>query len=259
MRYSKQLNSGYSIISSVLLVGFLIVVTSSVLSLVLVELKDGKGRQNYLKAFHGAEWALELALYQIKEKGYGYDNDKIFTDEDLLSEANKTVILSYDIHSATSELSWSLRSWESEIIPLFWIQDSDLKESIQTIKFKWEGVVWNIIGEKSWESGKGDFSELSIKKTKEILSGDDGNIVFGIDKTWNIADFLSANKGSYLMIVNPNEDTKEYSISSKELFSMPVAQILSSARVWNYRQNLSTDIDNTEFLWILKYSVFSWK
>ena len=45
--------------------------------------------------------------------------------------------------------------------------------------------------------------------------------------------------------------------SSTEFFSKPVWNITSSVTVWKYRQNISTSIDNTEFLNMLKYSIFS--
>jgi hypothetical protein len=50
------------------MVGFLLVLTTSTLNLVLQEMQDGKGRQDYMKAYAGAEGALELALFQIKDK-----------------------------------------------------------------------------------------------------------------------------------------------------------------------------------------------
>jgi hypothetical protein len=46
---------GYSIIAAVLMIGFLLILTTSTLNLVLQEMQDGKGRQDYMKAYAGAE------------------------------------------------------------------------------------------------------------------------------------------------------------------------------------------------------------
>jgi hypothetical protein len=42
-----------------------------------------------------------------------------------------------------------------------------------------------------------------------------------------------------------------------EFFSKPVSTIESSVTVWDFKQNISTKIDNTKFLQMLKYSVYS--
>lgn len=83
MRYisSRNLN-GYSIILSLVMIGFLLVLTTGTLNLVLQEMQDGKGKQDYLKASAAAEGAMELALSHIKNTGYGYYN--ILTGATLL-------------------------------------------------------------------------------------------------------------------------------------------------------------------------------
>ena len=58
---------GYSVIAAILMIGFLLVLTTSTLNLVLQEMQDGKGRQDYMKAYAGAEGAMELALLKIKD------------------------------------------------------------------------------------------------------------------------------------------------------------------------------------------------
>jgi len=53
---SYQNTSWYSIILSVLMIGFLMIVTTGVFNLVLRELKDNKWEQNYLEASQAAIW-----------------------------------------------------------------------------------------------------------------------------------------------------------------------------------------------------------
>ncbi|MDA9129457.1 hypothetical protein N9J72_03205, partial [Candidatus Gracilibacteria bacterium] len=74
--YTKTGNEGYSIITAIMMIGFLLVLTVSTFNLVLQELNDGKGRENYMKAYAGAEGAMELALLQIKQNGYGFFEEK---------------------------------------------------------------------------------------------------------------------------------------------------------------------------------------
>jgi hypothetical protein len=57
----------YSVIIAMLLIGFLLVLTVTVLNLVLKELNDNKAMGNSLKAFAAAETGKELALLKIKD------------------------------------------------------------------------------------------------------------------------------------------------------------------------------------------------
>ncbi|MCD5380930.1 hypothetical protein LR004_03290, partial [Candidatus Gracilibacteria bacterium] len=52
---------------------------------------------------------------------------------------------------------------------------------------------------------------------------------------------------------------KDYILSAGlgELFSKPVGNITSTVTVGKYKQNISTSINNTEFLNMLKYSLYS--
>ena len=123
-------NSGYSIVISLLMVGFLIVVTSWVFNLVLGELNDNRGRENYLKAFAAAEWSLEIALLQIKEKGYGYygtgatsSGNIILVQDPANIKPARDPIISYDLDSKTNTYSDTLNSLWYAIVPLFIITD----------------------------------------------------------------------------------------------------------------------------------------
>ncbi len=256
--YQHHTNTaGYSIIIAILMIGFLLVLTTSTLNLVLQEMRDGKGRQNYLKAFYGAEWALEYGLLQIKDKGFAYDDVGIDDISDLLWDEKQDPYLSYVFESAVSSYSGTLSPWDTEIIPLFWIDPSFHTHSVNNIRLDQNSgnVVWNIIGQNSGQSWTWGFTSSSSFFLKEVTSGPTTQF----QKTlWTIQDFLTANTGSYLMVYNPYDTDAHFTLrSSGENFTQPVADIISSAKVWKYQQNLKTSVDNTEFLGILKYSIFS--
>jgi len=84
-----------------------------VFELVLLEMNDNRGREDYLKASASAEGALELALLSIKQKGYGYfheiensvNNEAIILSKDPTDTAlfaPKDTLLSYTMDGKTS-------------------------------------------------------------------------------------------------------------------------------------------------------------
>jgi hypothetical protein len=76
--------------------------------------------------------------------------------------------------------------------------------------------------------------------------------------TESINTFLWRNQINYLMIYNKwNELNYKLEVPNWELFSKPVWSITSSVQVWKFKQNITTNIDNTEFLKMLKYSLYS--
>jgi hypothetical protein len=72
-----------------------------------------------------------------------------------------------------------------------------------------------------------------------------------------IETFLNTNTWSYLMLFNRNTSEKSYKLEAESNFSKPVWTIISSVQVWRFKQNITTNIDNTEFLNMLKYSLYS--
>ena len=253
-KYTPSTSEWYSIIAAILMIGFLLILTVSTLNLVLQELQDGRWRENYMKAYAGAEWAMELALLKIKQNGYGFYEEK--RDIEYFWLARKSGVMSYDIESEASSYLWTLDPYATDIIPLFTlIDDSGDKISIQTIDFDDTnslGLIWNVIGDSGGLSGVGDFNESTSLGLRTLSAGNS----FLFQNT--PVSGLFSNQGAYLTVFNPTDTTGEYTVSSQELFTRPKAIIKSTAQVWKYSQNIDTTVDNSEFLWILKYSIYSW-
>jgi len=271
MKYYNN-NSGYSIVISLIMVWFLIVVTSWVFNLVLWELNDNRGRENYLKAFAGAEWALELALLQVKDKWYGYYGSSALVVKDEASSPsnlllkdpsnfkwNRDVLISYDLWSKTKSYSWSLDPLWYAIVPLFILDDSWLPTSATSIKITstWvslDRLVWNLLSEDAGISGTREFDENTPGELRVLNSWD---FITSWTTIWGFL-WSRADKLNYMILFNsdPNS-TMSYNFSALQDFTKPETTITSSAQVWKYKQNLETSLDNTEFLNILRYSIYS--
>lgn len=243
--------AGYSIITAILTIGFLLVLTTSTFQLILQEMYDLRGRQDYLKAYAAAEGGLELALLQIKQFWYGIDDDS-FQDKTVLSWSTQDATISYEFMSQVSAYSGTLLPNKTEIIPLFWIDSSSTFSTLNTIRFQWNDIAWNIISEDSWISWKGDFTQ-DTSLSQKILDTSDSS--FTLDPS-QVKDILPQNP--YLFLYNPTGVPLSYEIQSSEGFTRPQALIFSQWKSWNFSQNLRTKVDNTEFLGMLQYSVYSW-
>lgn len=253
-RYNTTSREGYSIISAVLLVGFLLILTTSTLNLVLQELQDGRGLQWYISAYAGAEWALELALLDMKNKGYGYDDDT-FQNKQTLWSGPKYPEISYEFNSKVESYSWSVRPLGIDIIPLFSI-DTIWRNAIDNIEFENPDgkLVWNLVTQSGWTSGIWSFDMLTRVWEKTLNSWSD----FVLNSSQRIQDILSWE--DYLIVQNlDGSASSTYTLKGDGWwFTLPRAEVISSAQVWKYQQNLKTVVDNTEFLWVLRYSVYSW-
>lgn len=206
-----------------------------------------------MKAYAGAEWALELALFKMKQNGYWYDDDS-FQDNEILGVWNKIPKLSYEFESMKTSYSGNIKPYQSDIIPLFWIDDAATMRFMSDIVFDSDPtVIWNIITESGGASWIWDFNQSSSIWEKTYNEGT-GELEYSTSN--NIWSILSGE--NYLILYNPNASDIDYTLVSNDGFTLPRATISSSARVWKYTQNLETIVDNTKFLWILKYSIYSW-
>jgi len=223
---------------------------------------------DYIKSYAWAESAQELALLQIKKHWYAYydkiennvnNRSVILSNNNLdswLYNPNTDVLISYDIWSKVKDYEWTLDPLEYDIIPLFYIDDNWEHKILRldlSISFWTESnLAWNIIWKENWLS----WVWIDTLWIKKILTSD----WFKYEKQ-EINSFLSNSDTNYLVLLNSwNTWIIKYKLTSLndwELFSRPKTSIISSAQIWNYKQNLSTDLDNTEFLNILKYSIYS--
>lgn len=96
--------------------------------------------------------------------------------------------------------------------------------------------------------------------SSKIVTSDGG---FGFSDSESIESFLASDTRStnYLILFNPDASTdidyRLYTDSDSEFFTKPRTEIISSAQVGKYKQNFRTVVDNTEYLNVLKYSIFS--
>lgn len=245
----KNNNSGFSILIAIFLIGFLLVLVVWMLNIMLREIKDNRWAGNYLKSYAGAEWAMELWLLKIKEKWYWIDENLAESNSWILSFnptlKNNDPRISYKMDIWVKSYSGSLDSWKTVIIPLF-SNNNSIKEPRFTDNSNWE-IIWNIIWKWEWMSWSWNFSYSD-------------NIYYK-KKTWwyenlTIKEFLSTNSWSYLMLFSKSNNSN-FELKAESNFSKPVWTIISSVQVWKFRQNIITNIDNTEFLGMLKYSLFS--
>lgn len=266
----KKNNKWYSVFIALLLVWFLLVLTSWVYRLVLNELNDNRGRGDYIKAYYAAESWIEWALLNIKDFGYAYfdeikdgSNDRsIVLSENPLDKSylnkNRDALISYLIDTKTSSYSGTLLSWEHVIIPLYYIDNKgrqyDSKNIQLSVSSSSDSIVWNIVGENFWISNIGEFNNMTNGNYKYI---ENDSLKFSEKK---VGEFLSASLNNYLILFNshPSESLNYTLLSTWDnFFTKPVGEIYASWRIGSYKQNIRVSLDNTAYLNILKYSIFS--
>jgi len=238
--------------------------------MLLREMNDNHNRADYLKAYYGAESWIEWALLDIKDNTYGYiDTIELNKDDNrsrILAKfpfdkwafnGKRDVLVSYDIDTRTQNYSGSLNPWEHLMLPLYykdkawWYDTKDISLSINS--YNQGDIIWNIVGENfglSWSGGFGIDTEAYYKTYSWTL----------VFSTINIEDFLNISKKNYLILLNTNPDEQiQYTIKSNldNFFTKPLGNIYASAMVGETRQNIRLSLDNTAFLSILKYSIFS--
>jgi hypothetical protein len=255
--------SWYSVIISLLLVSFIIVLTWWVFRLVMNEMKDNKIMWDYFKAYAWAETAQELALLWIKQVWYWYDEEvkpnkeakSVILAEDVSFNPNRDVLVSYYNNGKVNSYSWVLLPLSYDIIPLFYI-DNEWEKKVNEISMsisKWvpSELSWNVIWRDGWVSWVG-YNLVWAEKSIGSSWFEYANV--------SVRDFLSRSTTNYLVLFNSWRTDIEYTLKAEnleEFFTKPRLEIFSSWEVWEYKQNLKTLVDNTELLNILKYSIYS--
>lgn len=243
----------YSVIISILMVWFMLILSLWVFSLILKESKDTKMMESYLKAYQAAEWWIELALYEAKTNNYNLDNSKTFelSSWSFFNQISDPEI-NYKVSSQTRELKdKQIWSWKFHIIPL-----SNVKQ-LKLTSTNSSKLIWNIIWEANWISWVWNINNLTNWTFKTISN----TFSINLDENKNVYNYLSNQPWDKYLILN-NLDTAnsiKYNLVSlaAEKFVKDKTEIVSSAEVNWFKQNLRVSIDNLEYLNLLKYSIYS--
>lgn len=245
----------YSVIIAVLMVWFMLILSLWVFSLILKESKDTKMMESYLKAYQAAEWGVELALLEAKVNNYNLsvnENSEVFKSSTSLNPI-KDPKLNYKIESQTNKLEdKQIVSWKFHIVPLSRVNKFKLESNNP------QKLVWNIIWEKKWISWVWNIDNLTNWNLKTISNTFD----IALNESKNVYDFLSSNNEEDKYLILNNLDTTnsiKYNLVSlnAEKFVKDKTQIISSAEVNWFKQNLRVEVNNLEYLNLLKYSIYS--
>lgn len=259
--YQKSSRSWYAILSAVLLTGFLLILTAWTFHIVLQELYDGRGQQNYLKAYAAAEAGLEEALYLVNEYDYWYHEIRSW-DTSILGDNPKIPEVAFDFESKSKAFTWSLESFDMDIIPLFWRDSDGMYHNIiwdlelvdETDSFAWN-IVWLDVG--VWWSGA--FISSTKQVPRRILNTTTSQLQQFNIETVVLNEFLMQDEMRFMIIINNSDNTQQYTLLSwGEYLTLPRHDIVSSGRIGRFTQNIRTELDNTEYLGLLRYSIFWW-
>ncbi len=247
------------------MVGFMLVLTSWVFMLVLWENKDTKAMEYYLKAFAWAEGAIEIALLKAKKHNYSYSEtlekpaplSKVLFRKGELYNFSKDVFISYQLDATGNEVvDKKIESSKFDIIPLFFIDtQGNIKKVTEIQLWSTAPLVWNIVGEVSWISGIGNFSNVTEWNYKTLSSQ---WVVYAQKKIGNFLQ-IQENKQNYLILHNATNDALHYTLKSLrhgEFLTKDASNIIWTGEVWGYKQNLKVNVNSSEYLNLLKYSIF---
>jgi len=249
----------------------MLMVTSGVFLLILAENKDTKGMEFYLKAYAWAEGALEMALLNAKNHSYSYsttappdkgsDFSRVLTrnpDNQDSYHPKKDVLVGYKIDATTQTIEKKyIAAWFFDIIPLFSMNEAKEPNKVSTIELKTLGnanIVWNIVGNNEGMSGTWDIN-LSTRWNLKRLTGGNPNY-----SEMLVSSFLKQSNGNYLIIHNVSTNSGTYTLStpnSGEYFTREKNVIIASGEIGDYKQNIQFDLDTSQYLNLLKYSIFS--
>lgn len=246
----------YSTIIVIIIIWFMILLTTWVFRLVLSEMKDNRALWNYIKSYAWAESAQEIALLDIKEKSYGFNWTLSWSE--ILDKTdfnpNKTATISYFQDWKTQSYSGTIDWFKYNVLPLFYIdRETEIEKKVNSINISvtsWisSDLAWNIISEKEGISWIWD----NFTEWKWLSS----NIKLNI---YNVNTFLSNSKSNYLILFNNSDNSISYTIQSfwNEFFTKPEIDIISSAKLGWFKQNIKTHIKYADIVNKSKYSIYS--
>lgn len=252
----KKNNNAYSIILALLMTSFIIILVAWVFKLILENMYDTRGMEDYLKAYSRAEWSMELALKKVKDNNFWYEEHifpGIWTQKiSELFQDKKRTLIGYDINSKTAEVLWkNLDANSYAIYPLLSLS----KPNFNIRSWDSNSVVWNIVWNNWWMSWTGAFDYNLVKENKNLNSSN--NFQYN---TKSIHDFLIWSTDNYLVLYNAWNSSVIYDLKSddvREKFALENINILAIWKVGNYKQNLNVDLNIANNLNLLKYSILS--
>lgn len=246
----------YSIIIIILIIWFMLVLTTWVFNLVLNENKDNRVLWDYIKTYAWAESWQELALLWIKKVWYPYIVNLV-KNKDILNKNcwNNCVNLSFKNNWKLDKYSWIILPEESVIVPLFYL-DENLKEiKIDNISVSWENIdnlAWNIVS-KEW-AGLSWTGEIDNNKFWYFTKNQELSIQ---KKVYNFLN--SPNETEFnLLLLNTWNDSVKYNIETNgNFFVSPSLKIVSSWEIKKFKTNIETEVNLVDLNALSKYSIFS--
>jgi len=262
-------NKWYSIIVVVITSTFLLVLSTSVLSLITKQYSIMWASSTESRTYIASEWALEYALLKLRNHREWFQ-DKITKQDDNKDILNKTTI-NYNITSNSLSSTWNVEKWDYKVIPLFiddWEKistnekdfDLDLSKikDITSLTFKTnKKTSWNLVGSEwsiAWLLSA--WTELNNSSTWVSKEYDMTTKKFIISNV-SISNFLNNNKRVYLIFFNVDNTDLTYNLDTDSPHAISTTKIITSAKSWKYRQNLSFEIDNDSSLDYLALSFVS--
>lgn len=255
----KKNNNWFSVILAILMTWFMLVLTAGVFLLILWENKDTKELEYYFKSQAWAEWWLEIAMLKAKNNNYSHsekNNDPNLLCKDKDNCNHKDTIIDYKIVSTwTWVINKFLESYEFAIIPLFSKDNSWSIINAKDIELSWIDwdLVWNIIWKDSWITWTWSFDVWKYWNFRRLVWW---NADYEKTKIW---DFLNTSIENYLILHNTSNSWVYYNVESKDWkeITLDNTYILSSWEIMWFKQNIQTFINTSEYLNLLKYSVYS--
>lgn len=284
MIYTTKNQKWFTLLIILGVIGFLLVLLTGIFQIVLFELNDTKNMDYYIKAQSASEAWQEIAMLKLKEEWFGFDVKKWYSQEgeeiyDKTGESiilsrdpsntqgiefheNKDVFFRYNIDSKTTSYNGMIEPSGFHVIPLFYTDEQWGGRTETPYLTVTAGIaddfVWNILWDETWVSGIGSFDRNTDVKEK-VLTSVNNQQNFRLRDT-SVQSFLVNNpEKNYLMILNTGTENIEYVMATDngESFTKPITTVYSSAKIWEIKQNIKLEIDNSKYFDVLKYSLYN--
>lgn len=238
--------------------GFMLVLTTWILKLVISEANDTGWYNNFLRAYYGAESWIELWLLAYNDSTFNeyMVNPSHDISEIIETNSNLWLPLTYEVNAFSSFVEdATISPWNYHLIKLYW-PDWEIREIEYLNSDGWENLKWNILAETKWMYWKWNIDDGSTHRwvVKFLWSWEDLEF-----EAPEVNSFLTNNDNKVLILFNTSENSDiTYSLSTwANKFQTWEAYIKWSAKSQEYKQNLRVKIDTAEWINFLKYSIYS--